>query len=164
MFEDSLKQILKWTLICLLSFTTFNLFISGKIESSIEIEVSVDVVYEKVADLQTWSNWWEKDSTMTIVYSGNKSGLGSKISWSGIDGGGSLEIIEANFSKDLKSELIFEGMTPSYSTWTFEKTDIGTGVTYSFDEELPFYVHFMQLFISNKLEDRLVRLKKICEE
>ena len=35
---NPLKQILKWTLIFLLSFTTFNFFISGKIEVSIEIE------------------------------------------------------------------------------------------------------------------------------
>ena len=51
---NPLKQILKWTLIFLLSFTTFNLFISGKIEVSIEIEAPVVIVYEKVTDLQTW--------------------------------------------------------------------------------------------------------------
>ena len=109
----ALKQILKWTIICLLSFTTFNFFISGKIEASIEIEAPADVVYEKVTNLQTWPTWaarWKKDSTMTTVYSGEKSGLGAKMSWTGIVGGGSLEIIEANFAKNLKNKLIVEGV------------------------------------------------------
>ena len=51
---ESFNKILKWLLIFLLSFTTFNLFISGKIEVSIEIEAPVFTVYEKVTDLQTW--------------------------------------------------------------------------------------------------------------
>ena len=163
---NSLKQILKWTLIFLLSFTTFNFFISGKIEVSIEIEAPVVIVYEKVTDLQTWPTWapwWKKDSTMTTVYSGQKSGLGAKMSWSGLDGGGSLEIVEANFTKNLKNELFFEGMPPSYHILTFEETDKGTRVTWSFQDELPFYVHFMQLFISPELEEGLIGLKKWCE-
>ena len=163
---NPLKQILKWTLIFLLSFTTFNFFISGKIEVSIEIEAPVAIVYEKVTDLQTWPTWapwWKKDSTMTTFYSGQKSGLGAKMSWSGLDGDGSLEIVEANFTKNLKNELFFEGMPPSYHIWTFEETAKGTRVTWSFQDELPFYVHFMQLFISPELEEGLIGLKKLCE-
>jgi hypothetical protein len=162
----ALKQILKWTIICLLSFTTFNFFISGKIEASIEIAAPADVVYKKVINLQNWPTWaalWKNDLTMTTVYSGEKSGLGAKMSWTGIDGGGSLEIVETNFAKNLKNELIFEGMPPSYRVWTFEDTDNGTRVTWSFQDELPFYVHFMQLFISPKLEEGLLGLKNICE-
>ena len=163
---NPLKQILKWTLIFLLSFTTFNFFISGKIEVSIEIEAPVVIVYEKVTDLQTWPTWapwWKKDSTMTTVYSGQKSGLGAKMSWSGLDGGGSLEIVEANFTKNLKNELFFEGMPPSYHIWTFEEIGNVTRVTWSFQDELPFYVHFMQLFISSELEEGLIGLKNNCE-
>ena len=162
----ALKQILKWTIICLLSFTTFNFFISGKIEASVEIEAPSDVVYEKVANLQTWPTWaawWKKDSTMTNVYSGEKSGLGAKMSWSAIDGGGSLEIVKANFAKNLQNELIFDGMPPSYNVWTFVETAKGTRVTWTFQDELPFYVHFMQLFISTELEEGLIELKKLCE-
>ena len=163
---NAIKKILKWTLICLLAFTSFNFFISGKIETSIEIEAPADVVYEKVTDLQTWPTWaawWKKDSTMTTVYSGEKSGLGAKMSWSGIDGGGSLEIVETTFAQSIKNELLFEGTPPSYSIWTFEETAMGTRVTWSFQDELPFYVHFMQLFISPELEEGLIGLKKLCE-
>jgi hypothetical protein len=163
MFSNFLNKTLKWTLIFLLSFTTFNLFISGKIEESIEIEAPIDLVYLKVADLTTWSLWQKKDTTMTIVYSGEKSGLGAIMSWTGINSNGTLEIVKVNFAKDLKNELIFEGMSPSYHIWTFAKTDKGTKVTWSFQDELPFYVHFMQLFITPELKEGLIGLKKLCE-
>ena len=54
-------------------------------------------------------------------------------------------------------------MPPSYSIWTFEEIDKGTRVTWSFQDELPFYVHFMQLFISPELEEGLIGLKNRCE-
>ena len=157
------KEILKWTIICLLSFTTLNLFISGSIEGSIEIKAPIDLVYLNVADLKKWSAWQENDTTISINYSGELSGLGAKMSWAGIDGAGSLEIIEANFSKSLKNKLIFKGMDPSYSVWTFEKINMGTRVNCKFQDELPFYVHLMQFFITAELEDRLLSLKKLCE-
>tara|TARA_B110000459_G_C16532230_1_gene457788 strand:- start:570 stop:1061 length:492 start_codon:yes stop_codon:yes gene_type:complete len=163
MFINPFKQILKWTLIFLLSFTTFNFFISGKIEESVEIKAPIDLVYLKVADLRTWSVWQKKDTAVTIIYSGQKSGLGAKMSWTGIDGVGSLEIIKTNFPKDLINELIFEGMSPSYHIWTFEKTNKGTKVTWSLQDELPFYIHFIQLFISSELKEGLNGLKKLCE-
>ena len=162
----ALKQILKWTIICLLSFTTFNFFISGKIEASIEIEASVVIVYEKVTNLKNWPNlapWWKIDSIVSNVYSVEESGVGAKMSWIEIDGCGSLEIIEANFSKNLKNELIFEGMPPFYIVWTFKEIDNGTRVTCSFQDELPFYLHFMQLFISPVLEEGLIGFKNSYE-
>jgi len=80
------KQILKWTLITIIAFTTFNLFISSKynVERSIEISVPSHLVYGKVSNLQTWPNWttwWEKDTTMVIEYSGSDSRINSKMSW-----------------------------------------------------------------------------------
>jgi len=163
MLSNPFLNILKWTLVFLLSFTTFNLFISGKIEESVEIKAPIDFVYLKVADLTTWSLWHKKDTTINIFYSGKKSGLGAKMSWTGKDGIGSLEIVKTNFPKDLKNELIFEGMSPSYRTWTFEKTNKSTKVTCSFKDELPFYVHFMKLFITSELKEDLNELKKLCE-
>ena len=51
-----LMQILKWTLITMLAFTSFNLFISPeyKVERSLEINVPTYIVYEQVTDLQQW--------------------------------------------------------------------------------------------------------------
>ena len=49
----ALKQILKWALITMLAFTSFNLFISPdyKLERSVEINVPAYIIYEQVTDL-----------------------------------------------------------------------------------------------------------------
>ena len=163
---NALKQILKWTLICFLSFCTFNLFISGKIESSIEINAPIDQVYSKVIDLQTWSTWavwWERDSTMITKYSGEVSGKGAKMSWESVDGNGSLEILECTYASSIYNELLFEGMPSSHGVWDFEKTENGTKVTWGFKDKLPFFIHFMQLLISPDLKAGLEGLKEVCE-
>ena len=163
---NALKQILKWTLICLLAFTSFNFFISGKIETSIEIEVPAYVVYGEVTNLETWPTWaawWKKDTTMTTEYSDVKNGLGAKMSWVGLDGSGSLEIVETTFAQSIKNELLFDEMPPSYGIWKFESTENGTKVTWGFQDEMPFFLHFMQLFITPDLEEGLQGLKAKCE-
>jgi len=160
------KQILKWAIIFCLSFVTFNWFISGKIESTIEINAPVEDVYLQVVDLQTWPTWavwWVRDTAMTTEYSGEKSGKGAKMSWKSSEGDGSLEILECTYASSIYNELLFEGMPPSYGVWKFEKTKNGTKVTWGFKDELPFLMHFMQLFITPDLKDGLEGLKKVCE-
>jgi len=160
------KQILKWAIIFCISFATFNVFISGKIESSIEIDAPIDQVYFKVVDLKSWPTWvvWlERDSTIITKYSGEVSGKGAKMSWESVDGNGSLEILDCEFSSSIYNELLFEGMPPSYGIWNFEKTESGTKVSWGFKDELPFFIHFMQLFITADLEAGLEGLKKVCE-
>ena len=162
----AVRQILKWSLITIIAFTTFNWFISGKIESSIEINAPIDQVYSKVIDLQSWSSWavwWERDSTMISKYSGKVSGKGAKMSWESIDGNGSLEILDCLYPESIYNELTFEGMPSYYGVWSFEETESGTKVTWGFRDELPFFIHFMQLLLSSDLKEGLEGLKKICE-
>ena len=163
MITNSIKKILVWTLIFLFSFTSFNLFISGQVQVSIEIEAPIDAVYQKVSDLRTWIYWQQKDTARTTKYSGDINGLGSKMSWVGKNESGSLEIIEANFPKYLKNKLIYDGSPPFYSIWTFQKSENGTLVTFKLQDDLPFYVHFMQLFITPQLKESLMNLKVACE-
>ncbi|MBT6014171.1 MAG: SRPBCC family protein [Flavobacteriales bacterium] len=160
------KQILKWAIIFCLSFVTFNWFISGEIESTIEINAPVEDVYLQVVDLQTWPTWavwWVRDTDMTTEYSGEESGKGAKMSWKSSEGDGSLEILECTYASSIYNELLFEGMPPSYGVWKFEKTKNGTKVTWGFKDDLPFLMHFMQLFITPDLKDGLEGLKKVCE-
>ena len=160
------KQILKWSLITIIAFTTFNGFISGKIESSIEINAPIEQVYLKVIDLQSWSTWavwWQRDSTMTTKYSGDVAGKGAKMSWESGEGNGSLEILDCIDSEYIYNELLFEGMPPSYGVWSFEETENGTKVTWGFKDKLPFFIHFMQLLISPDLKEGLEGLKEVCE-
>lgn len=166
------KQILKWTLITLVAFTTFNLLISSKynVQRSVKINAPSYVVYGKVSKLQTWpdwTNWWEKDTTIVIEYSVSDPGNISRMSWIGEDGEGSLEIIEASFADSLNTLLLFEGMPPAYGYFRFEELDETTKVTWVMQGEMPFFMSFVTLFMDKALggdfEKGLEGLKELCE-
>ena len=94
---DAGKHILKWVLITLISFTTFNLFISSKytVEREEVINVPSNFVYSEVVDLHKWKYWsvWIKDdTTINVEYSGNDIGENSKMTLDRGDGTVSLEI------------------------------------------------------------------------
>lgn len=166
------KQILKWVLITLIAFTTFNLFISSKykVDRSIEINVPSYIVYAEVTDLQTWkewADWWKKDTTITTEYSGERYGKNSKMTWTGADGKGSLEIKEVSYADSINTELLFEGMPPAFGFWKFEGLGESTKVTWGMKGEMPFFMSFMTLFmdkaIGGDFEEGLKSLKEWCE-
>ena len=162
-----LKKILKWALIVVLAFTTFNWFISPdyKIERSIEINVPTYIVYEQVTDLHQWENWaiwWKQDTAMITNYSGEERGLGAKMIWtSDVVGDGDLEIIECS-SQGMKTKLAWGN-----GSWHFEETENGTNVSWSMSGKMPFLMSFMTMFIEDMVapdfEKGLAGLKEVCE-
>ena len=147
------KQILKWTLITLVAFTTFNLLISSKynVQRSVKINATSELVYGKVSKLQNWPvfvTWLEQDTNIVIKYSGYDSIINSKMSWISEDGEGSLEIIKASFSDSLNTVLLFDGMPPAYGYWRFEQLDKITKVTWGMKGEMPFFMSFMTLLLT----------------
>ncbi|MFT4903005.1 MAG: putative membrane protein [Thalassomonas sp.] len=169
---NALKQILKWTLICFLSFCTFNLFIPGeyKMQRSITINAPAYVVYGEVTDLQTWPTWatWWDDSTIVTEYSGARYGDDSKMDWAGeVAGIGSLEITAVSFADSINTELNFDGIPPAYGFWKFEETEDATHVTWGMKGEMPFFMHFMTMFFDAMagpdFEAGLAGLKEVCE-
>ena len=164
---NAIKKILKWALIVVLAFTTFNLFISPdyKIERSIEINVPTYIVYEQVTDLHQWENWaiwWKQDTAMITNYSGEERGLGAKMIWtSDVVGDGDLEIIECS-SQGMKTKLAWGN-----GSWHFEETENGTNVSWSMSGKMPFLMSFMTMFIEDMVapdfEKGLAGLKEVCE-
>ena len=164
---NAMKKILKWALIVVLAFTTFNWFISPdyKIERSIEINVPTYIVYEQVTDLHQWENWaiwWKKDTAMITNYSGEERGLGAKMIWtSDVVGDGDLEIIECS-SQGMKTKLAWGN-----GSWHFEETENGTNVSWSMSGKMPFLMSFMTMFIEDMVapdfEKGLTGLKEVCE-
>ena len=164
---NAMKKILKWALIVVLAFTTFNWFISPdyKIERSIEINVPTYIVYEQVTDLHQWENWaiwWKQDTAMITNYSGEERGLGAKMIWtSDVVGDGDLEIIECS-SQGMKTKLAWGN-----GSWHFEETENGTNVSWSMNGKMPFLMSFMTMFIEDMVapdfEKGLTGLKEVCE-
>ena len=165
------KIILKWALILVLAFTTFNWFISPeyKVERSIEINVPNYIIYDQVSNLHNWPNWavwWKQDTTISNEFSGENSGKGATIKWNGQEVGvGGLEIIESNLS-GMKTSLDLGGMTAS-GEWKFEPVENSTKVTWGIKGKMPFFMRFFTLFF-NKMagpdfEKGLAGLKEVCE-
>ena len=165
------KQILKWALITILSFTTFNLFISSEYEFEriIEIDAPIDSVYNQLANLHNWPNWavwWKNDSTIVTEFNEVRSGKGASMKWKGEEVGiGGLEIIDCNI-EGMEIKLNLGGMTPS-GFFEFEEIDGRTKVTWSMKGGMPFFIRFMTLFMDKMagpdLEEGLNRLKDVCE-
>ena len=169
---DAGKQILKWVLITLISFTTFNLFISSKytVEREEVINVPSNFVYSEVVDLHKWKYWsvWIKeDTTIKVEYSGNNIGENSKMTLDSGDGTVSLEIVSVSFTDYINTELLFEGMPPAYGFWKFEDLGKSTKVSWKISGEMPFFMSFMTLFmdkvIGRDFEEGLKSLKEWCE-
>jgi len=167
------KIILKWMLITMIAFTTFNLFISSdyKFEKSIEIESPIDTVYNQVADLHNWPNWavwWQQDTSMSTEYSGAEKGIGSRMDWVGTNGDvGGLEIVSCSKKEGIEIRLHLGSMNPS-GFFKFEEMDGGTKVTWKMKGEMPFFIRFITLFMDKMagpdLEEGLKNLKEVCEK
>ena len=167
----AVRIILKWMIISMLSFTTFNLFISSEyeFERSIEIYAPIDSVYNQVADLHNWPNWavwWKNDSTIVTEFNEVKLGKGASIKWKGKEvGTGGLEIVDCN-KEGMEIKLNLGDMTPS-GFFTFEEIDDVTKITWRMKGEMPFFIRFMTLFMDKMagpdLEEGLKRLKDVCD-
>ena len=167
----AVRIILKWMIISMLSFTTFNLFISSEYEfdRSIEIESPIDSVYNQLSDLHNWPNWavwWKNDSTIVTEYFREKSGKGASMKWKGEEVGvGGLKIVDCN-KGEIEIKLNLGDMTPS-GFFKFEEINGGTKVTWRMKGEMPFFIRFMTLFMDKMagpdLEQGLKRLKDVCE-
>ncbi|MBT7620010.1 MAG: SRPBCC family protein [Flavobacteriales bacterium] len=167
----AVRIILKWMIISMLSFTTFNLFISSEYEfdRSIEIESPIDSVYNQLSDLHNWPNWavwWKNDSTIVTEYFREKSGKGASMKWKGEEVGvGGLKIVDCN-KEEIEIKLNLGDMTPS-GFFKFEEINGGTKVTWRMKGEMPFFIRFMTLFMDKMagpdLEEGLKRLKDVCE-
>ena len=165
------KIILKWMIITMISFTTFNLFISSEyeFERSIEIDAPIDSVYNQLSDLHNWPNWvvWlERDTSLSVTFVGESIGEGARMEWKDSGGTeGSIEILSANL-ESMTASIKFKNRT-QYGFWKFEEIDGKTKVTWGLQEEMLFFARFTTLFIEKMegpyLEEGLKRLKDVCE-
>ena len=166
------KQILKWVLITIVSFTTFNLFISSKytVERKKVINVPSNFVYSEVVDLHKWkywSSWIKDDTTITVEYSSNNISKNSKMTLDSGNGTVSLEIKSVSFKDSINTVLLFEGMPTAYGFWKFEDLGESTKVSWKISGEMPFFMSFMTLFVDKAIgsdfEEGLKNLKNWCE-
>lgn len=147
-----------------------------EVKREIVIDAPADAVFTEVNNLKAqgaWSPWEAKDPNMERIYEGPEAGVGARYIWKGNEevGHGSMEILEAEPNKYIKTNLIFTEPWQSESIiiWTFEPLEGGTKATWSVHGELPGFMFWMGEDDMDKMmgpdfESGLAKLKAVVEE
>jgi ribosome-associated toxin RatA of RatAB toxin-antitoxin module len=130
-------------------------------------------VFAEVNDLRQWPawSWWMKnDPTMKITFGEPTTGLNASYAWTSDDGNGSLNIIESDPGKSLKTAIHFTDFGTAYGTYTFAPAGDSTRVTmeFSFENGMNPLIRLMSAFmmkpeVDKAFEYELSTLKTIVE-
>jgi uncharacterized protein YndB with AHSA1/START domain len=148
---------------------------SYEVERSIDIAAPASTVYPLVntpARWPEWDAWTPLDPDMEVEMTGPESGVGSKRAWDSDHdqvGRGSFTITESVPNERVVMELEFPDMQmTSTGTFTFERSDLGTRVTWHDHAELSGPMKFFALaadaMIGPMFELGLGNLKELAEK
>lgn len=144
-----LKRILLLLLVLVVGFLIYAAMQPGayEVNRTKVLKAPIDVVYGNVSDYKNWEEWgpWkEEDPSMTFAYDGQTKGVGATYSWSGAQGDGKMEMVEAVQNESITNEMTFDGMGTSKGLWKFKPVDEGTEVTWGMKtDESPFIMKAM---------------------
>jgi len=137
------------------------------------IKAPPEVVFAEVNDLRRWPawSWWTKnDPTMKITYGEPAAGLNASYAWTSDDGDGTLNIIESDPGKSLKTAINFSDFGTAYGTYTFAPAGDSTRMTmeFSFENGMNPLIRLMSAFmikpeVDEAFEYELSTLKTIVE-
>lgn len=146
-----------------------------KVERSIEINTSAGIIREKITDLrffqEVWSPWTEKDPAMKVSYAGNTGEEGSKLSWVSdkSDVGIGSMTYKYTHGDTVMQSLYFEGQGEAQIYHIVATNGKGSKVTWIMQNDVPFYLRFMMLFmnidkmVGPDFEKGLSKLKTVVE-
>jgi len=172
-----LKRILLVLAILLLVITAIGLVLPSHVhvERSTVIQKPREMVFAYVNDLRnwnTWSPWYELDTTATYSHEGPPVGKGAKISWISADknvGTGSITISEVSEPLSIEQKLNFMEEGTATANFRFEEEGAATKMTWGFDFDTGFNPllrilgKFMDGMVGKDFEKGLAGLKNILE-
>ena len=141
-----LKRILMVLAILLLLVAAIGLMLPSQVhvERSQTINQPQEMVFNYVnivKNWNTWSPWFELDTTASYTYAGPESGLGAKLSWVSANkdvGRGSMTYTEVNAPSLIKQDLSFMEEGVATGIYTFAPEDNGTKITWVFEFDTGF--------------------------
>ncbi len=146
---------------------------TSHIESSISINASPAIVFEQVNILknwESWSPWYENDSSVIISYNDVSSGKGASYSWKSDDSGeGKLTITKSEPLKGIEA-LVDVGVRGNLvCSMEMDNTGKETKLTWAFDftDAGYFERYFLFLFKKNMtttINKGLNNIKKLSQE
>ncbi|MFH0758538.1 MAG: GyrI-like domain-containing protein [Bacteroidota bacterium] len=118
------------------------LFSPATAEVSAEIDVALEPsqIFPGVASFQgrdTWDPWLTTDTTAEATIESKPGFVGSTYAWKGEKVGfGKMEVMAVKENEYIQSNLWFgDVVTPAMVEWSFEASDAGTHVVWSFSQE-----------------------------
>lgn len=130
-----LKNVFLLLLIVIISLSIYVATIDGKydVKRSHTIKAPVEVVFNEINDFKNWENWgpwYEIDSTIVASFPDLTSGVDASYSWTGDDGNGSMKTLSIIPNKEIIQQIDFGTGTTPEVYWNFNKTEVGTEVTW----------------------------------
>ena len=171
---------LKKIVIGLVCFIVLLVIIGFFLPSEIVVERSVKIaapsaeIHSHIDDLRRWKAWspFEKaDDTIESTYSGSTSGVGAANSWTSENSGdGTMKITRSDPGAGVWYDISFDGgKTWSQGSFEYEKTEMGTRLTWKWGHDFGANIFYRYLVVSMRsmMEDTwdegLVGIKKLVE-
>jgi effector-binding domain-containing protein len=156
-------KIILWILVILIVIVLIPpLFMPSEIrvEKSIVMHAEPEVIFEQVNCFVNWEPWnpWA-DVALNVEFEGPACGTGSMMIWEDRGGKSSQTIIESIEFSLIRTELTFMESNTVWSSWTFERTDDGTLVTWGLtgDAQYPIARWINVLFLRSEIEKYYTR-------
>jgi len=125
-----------------------------KVERSIDINASADLIKSKMIDLkffqETWSPFTEKDPAMKVTYEGETGKEGNKMSWVSDKkevGIGSMKY-KYTHGDTIMESLFFEGQGEAQIFHIVTSNGNASKVTWNMQNSIPFFFRAMMLFMN----------------
>jgi effector-binding domain-containing protein len=125
-----------------------------KVERSIDINASPDLIKSKIIDLkffhETWSPWTEKDPNMKVTYTGEMGKEGSSMSWKSDvkDVGIGSMTYKYTHGDTIMESLVFEGQGEGQIYHVVTPNGNTSKVTWHMFNKVPFVIRPMILFMN----------------
>ena len=143
-----------------------------RVERSIDIDASPEVVFDQVNSLRnwdTWSPWSARDPSIQNTYEGPEAGVGATVRWTSEKSGeGSQTITLSERPTRIETGLDFGEMGQPRADWTFEPRGEGVRVTWGLSGTTSgplggYFAMMMDDWVGADYEDGLARLKEVAE-
>ncbi len=143
-----------------------------RVERSIEIDASPEVVFDQVDSLPKWSAWspWiARDPSIKNEFTGPEAGVGSTVTWTSEESGdGTQTITLSERPTRIEMKLDFGEMGQPNADWTFAPSGDGVRVTWGLSGTAAgplggYFAKMMDGWVGADYEDGLARLKEVAE-
>lgn len=143
-----------------------------RVERSIEIQASPEVVFDEVSSLRkwdAWSPWIARDPSIQNEFSGPDVGVGATVTWtSEKSGDGKQTITLSERPTRIETQLDFGDMGQPSADWTFVPAGDGVRVTWGLSGTAAgplggYFAKMMDGWVGADYEVGLARLKQVVE-